>query len=274
MGAATSSSTSFQNSQIQKTLSSDSYVHSLSVPLEILEEIFLNLPSDKVVRLCRLVCKSWKEVADSESLWRERCRREGYVSRDASITPKDWRMFYFLAKMRRNILKNPRAEDKFKDWEILENGGDQWTVEDVMVPHPNETVKKNFVTSYGMCWKSQVIDLESEGYNSLLMDRFQPLINISDWYAPRWDCGCEYKIKVELLNQRKKPIRKFEPETIYFEQWNDQEWNQITHVFKNYGPGVRYVRFMHGGKDRQFWAGWYGIRVTDSCVEICPETHL
>lgn len=74
--------------------------------------------------------------------------------------------------MRRNILKNPRAEgmepyihstllgvidnqqplvfaDKFKDWEILENGGDQWTVEDVMVPHPNETVKKNFVTSYG-----------------------------------------------------------------------------------------------------------------------------
>lgn len=45
---------------------------------------------------------------------------------------------------------------------------------------------------------------------------------------------------------------------------------QVTHVFKNYGKGVRYVRFVHGGKDTQFWAGWYGIRVTNSCVEICP----
>lgn len=45
---------------------------------------------------------------------------------------------------------------------------------------------------------------------------------------------------------------------------------QVTHTFKNYGKGVRYVQFVHGGKDTQFWAGWYGIRVTNSCVEICP----
>lgn len=45
---------------------------------------------------------------------------------------------------------------------------------------------------------------------------------------------------------------------------------QMTHVFQNYGPGVRYICFTHGGKDTQFWAGWYGIRVTDSCVEVCP----
>lgn len=45
---------------------------------------------------------------------------------------------------------------------------------------------------------------------------------------------------------------------------------QMTHVFKNYGPGVRYICFTHGGKDTQFWKGWYGIRVTESCVEICP----
>lgn len=242
-----------------------------SVPLEVLEEIFLNLPSDKVVRICRLVCKQWKEVADSESLWRERCRREGYNLQDVSKIPKDWRVFYFLRKKKRNLLKNPRAEDKFRDWQILENGGNQWTIEGLMVPHPNETIQKNFVTSYGMCRKSQLIDLESEGYNSSFMDQYQPHIKISDWYAPRWDCSCEYSISVELLNQRKKPVQKFAPATIYFEQWNDQQWNQITHVFKNYGPGVRYVRFIHGGKDGQFWAGWYGIRVTDSCIEICSE---
>ena len=46
-------------------------------------------------------------------------------------------------------------------------------------------------------------------------------------YAPRWDCGSEYEIHVELLNQKKKPVQTFAPETIYFEQWNDQKWNQV-----------------------------------------------
>lgn len=46
-------------------------------------------------------------------------------------------------------------------------------------------------------------------------------------YAPRWDCGSEYHIIVELLNQKKKPIMKFAPETVYFGQWNDQQWNRV-----------------------------------------------
>ncbi|XP_056278722.1 F-box only protein 6-like [Pseudoliparis swirei] len=244
--------------------------HLFPVPLDILEEIFLNLPAQQVVCVCRLVCRQWGQVADIESLWRERCRREGYRLREASRTPKDWRLFYFLCKKRRNLLKNPKGEDKMKNWQILENGGDQWKVEDVLVPHPNETVQQTFVTSYEMCRKSQLIDLWVEGYNSLFMDHFQPAIKISDWYAPRWDCGSEYEIRVELLNRRKKAVRTFAPDTVHFEQWNDHPWNQMTHVFQDYGPGVRYVRFSHGGKDTQFWAGWYGIRVTDSCVEICP----
>ncbi|XP_051280721.1 F-box only protein 6 isoform X3 [Dicentrarchus labrax] len=249
---------------------SDSQEDLLPVPLDIVEEIFLNLPYHQVVCICRLVCHQWKEVADSESFWKERCRREGYRLRDPFKIPEDWRLFYFLCKQRRNLLKNPRAEDEMNNWHILENGGDNWKIEDLMTPHPNETVKKNFVTSYGMCKKMQLIDLGMEGYNQSFMDQFQPDIRISDWYAPRWDCGSEYKIHVALLNQRKRPIKAFSPDTIYFEQWNDQKWNQITHVFKNYGPGVRYIRFTHGGKDTQFWAGWYGIRITDSCVEICP----
>lgn len=92
-----------------------------------------------------------------------------------------------------------------------------------------------------------------------------------DRYAPRWDCGSEYEICVQLLGAKKKHVLKtFRPDKVTFQQWNDQKWSQVTHVFKNYGRGVRYIRFMHGGKDTQFWAGWYGIRVTNSSVEICP----
>ncbi|XP_071383446.1 F-box only protein 6-like [Centroberyx affinis] len=242
-----------------------------ALPLEVLEEIFMNVAPHQVVCVCRLVCREWKDLVDSESLWRERCRREGYHLRDATKTPSDWRLFYFLCKKRRNLLKNSRGQQILNGWQILENGGDKWKVEGAMVPHPDETVQKVFVTSYQMCRKSQLIDLVKEGYNPSFMDHFQPDIKISDWYAPRWDCGCEYEIRVELLNHKKKPVQTFAPETVYFEQWNDQQWNQVTHVFKDYGPGVRYIRFIHGGKDTQFWAGWYGVRVTDSCVEICPS---
>lgn len=272
MGAMESSDSASRGKTISAavTTTSPSRENCISIPVDILEEILLNLPPDQVVLVCRLVCQQWKDVADSESLWKERCRREGYPLPDVSKTPKCWRWFYFLCKKRRNLLRNPRAEHEMNHWQIIENGGHQWKIEEVMVPHPNEAVQKNFVTSFGMCRKSQLIDLAKEGYHPSLMDHLQPDIRISDWYAPRFDCGSIYQIQVELLNQRRRPIETFTPETAYFEQWNDQQWNQIIHVFQNYGPGVRYIRFTHGGKDTQFWAGWYGIRVTDSSVEICP----
>ncbi|KAF6721246.1 F-box only protein 6 [Oryzias melastigma] len=234
MGATQSADLNVQN---------DSRKAAFQFPLDILEEIFLNVPPYQVVRGCRLVCQDWKEVADRDSFWIERCRREGYHSQHASEIPRDWKYFYFIHKKRRNLLKNPRGEDGFDGWTIVENGGDRWKIEDPMVSHPNEGVQKNFVTSYGMCLKSQLIDLKKEGYNSSFMDEIQPHIRISDWYAPRWDCGCLYVITAELLNDKKKVVRKFAPETVTFAQWNDQQWNLRTHVFKDYGPGVRYIRF-------------------------------
>ncbi|XP_072305188.1 F-box only protein 6-like [Eucyclogobius newberryi] len=270
MGAAPSSSSSLVPANESPSIDSLLELPVHSVPLEIVEEIFHNLPHDRVIQHCRLVCKQWKEVVDSESLWRERCRREGLLPRDVTRTPDDWRMYYVLCKKRRNLLKNPKAEGKFKYWRILENGGDRWKIEDVMEQHPNANVQKNFVTSYQMCLMSQEINLTSEGYNSSFMDRFQPPIKITDWYAARWDCACKYIIKVELLDENKRCLQKFEPAAVDLDQGENQ-WYQTTHVFTNYGPGVRYLNFVHGGKDRQFWAGWYGVRVTDSSVEVCPE---
>ncbi|ROL53226.1 F-box only protein 44 [Anabarilius grahami] len=211
------------------------------VPLAVVEEILLNLPAHQVVRVCRLVCREWKELVDSASHWRERCRREGIQPCDASRTPEDWRLFYFLTKKQHNLLKNPRADDDLQGWEIVCNGGDHWAAEINRKPFPDDTVTKCFVTSYG--------------------------------YAPRFDCGCQYEICVELLDQKKNPIRTFQPEKVLFEQWNDEPWCQMTHVFKDYGRGVRFIRFTHGGVDTQYWAGHYGIRVTNSSVEICPSVQ-
>ncbi|XP_028849790.1 F-box only protein 6-like [Denticeps clupeoides] len=245
--------------------------YSLELPEAVLEEIFLNIPAEKVVRVCRLVCHEWKVIADSVSLWKERCRRERLLPRDPAKVPEDWRLFYFLCKKKRNLIRNPKAERDLEKWELLQNGGDCWVVEGMFVPHPDEMVTKCFVTSYGKCLKCQLINLQEEGYSPVFMDTFQPAIKVSDWYAPRWDCGSRYELRVELLNGNKKVLTSFRPDEVVFEQWNDQQWHQVTHVFKDYGRGVRFIRFIHGGQDTQFWKGWYGIRVTNSSVEIGPE---
>ncbi|XP_057175079.1 F-box only protein 6-like [Triplophysa rosa] len=241
-----------------------------AVPLVVVEEILMNLPADHVVLNCRLVCHEWKELVDSAAHWRARCRREGLKS---SRPPDDWCLFYFQSKKRRNLLKNPRADDCLNGWEIVRNGGDGWEAHDTRNPFPDSTlgITHCFVTSFGLCLKQQLIDLKKEGYSPAFMDHWQPNIKISDWYTPRSDCGSYYEICVRLLGQNKEVIRTFQPDKVYFPQWNDEQWCHMTHVFKNYGPGVRFIHFIHGGKDTKFWKGWYGIRLTNSSVEICPD---
>lgn len=102
-----------------------------------------------------------------------------------------------------------------KFWEITANGGDRWSAEGLLFPHPNEEIQNNFVTSYQCvgaieqsssfingqssamatflltfanfsgicrkCMKSQLIDLAKEGYSPSFMDDFQPDIKVSDW---------------------------------------------------------------------------------------------
>ena len=83
-----------------------------TLPPELLQEIFVNLPAHQVVRVCPLVCREWRALVNSECLWKERCRREGYKSGDEAgqDVVKGWKMFYFLSKDKRNLLKNTKAE--------------------------------------------------------------------------------------------------------------------------------------------------------------------
>ncbi|XP_048035192.1 uncharacterized protein LOC125260737 [Megalobrama amblycephala] len=234
------------------------------VPLAVVEEILLNLPAHQVVRVCRLVCREWKELVDSASHWRERCEREGIQPCDASRTPEDWRLFYFLAKNPRNLLKNPRADDGLRGWENVQIGGD-WVTEENRKPFPDNSVTKCFSTSHRLCMKEQLIDLEKEGYSAALMDQVKPHIKISDWYTPLSVYGSHYQIRVELLDQEKKAICGYRPYKVFFHQGDNYPWCPMTHVFKNYGCGVRFIRFTHGGMS--------GIRLTNSSVEICPAAE-
>ncbi|KAM8927544.1 F-box only protein 6-like [Pelodytes ibericus] len=245
------------------------------LPEDVLLEILTLVPASDLILRCRRVCSLWKDLVDSPTLWKTKCQRMGYISKNHKRNPKDWKIYYHICSKKRNLLKNTCALEAFEFWKIEQNEGDKWKVEDMPGAHgqdfPVEQVTKYFVTSYGPCKKSQLIDLKQRGYHPKLMDLFQPDIVIKDWFAPRMDCGSTYEILVRLLSKNKKTLREYCPDPVIMEQWSEANWQQMTYTFRNYGAGVRYIYFQHGGKDTQYWAGWYGVRVTNSSITIEPE---
>lgn len=43
---------------------------------------------------------------------------------------------------------------------------------------------------------------------------------------------------------------------------------QVSHVFTNFGKGIRYVSFEQYGRDTRSWVGHYGVLVTHSSVRV------
>ncbi|KAK3512750.1 hypothetical protein QTP70_023559 [Hemibagrus guttatus] len=174
--------------------------------------------------------------------------------------------------MARNLLKNPNGDEEMLFWELTENGGNEWHVEempgDCGHEFGHEAVTKYFCTSFELCLKSQVIDLIEEGYNPEDLDN-QPLVTIEDWYSGRTDCGCMYQLTVCLLDENKEVLHEYKPEPVTLDpDTDDCSWRQVTHTFYDYGPGLRYISFEHGGQDTKYWNGWFGVRVTGSSVTV------
>ncbi|XP_061457910.1 uncharacterized protein LOC133372839 [Rhineura floridana] len=245
------------------------------LPEDILIDVLCLLPAREIVCTCRLVCLLWRDLVELPSLWKRKCQREGYHPQAVDKSVQDWRIFYFLCSLKRNLIKNPCAEEGFESWEIESNGGDLWKVEDLPGEHgrefPHPHIQKYFVTSYGSCLKNQLVTLKDHGYWDQLMDEVKPDIVVKDWYAARHDCGCRYQLSVKLLSADYIVLQEFLPKDVVIEQWSDAEWREVSYTFHNYPPGVRHILFHHGGQDTQFWAGWYGVRVTNSSITIGPE---
>ncbi|NXC47322.1 FBX6 protein, partial [Penelope pileata] len=246
------------------------------LPEDALVELLSLLPARELLRACRAVCARWRDVVDLSTLWKRKCQREGFCvqSWDRGVT--DWKVFYVLCSWKRNLIRNPRAEEGFTHWSLDQNEGDRWSIETLPGAHgstlPDPEVHKYFVTSFGPCFKSQLITLQKEGYWNELMDEKRPEIVVRDWYAARFDCGCRYELSVKLLSEDYLVLEEFRPEPVVIEQWSDAMWREISHTFSNYPAGVRHILFQHGGQDTQFWAGWYGIRVTNSSITVGPKT--
>ncbi|KAL0126871.1 hypothetical protein PUN28_005314 [Cardiocondyla obscurior] len=244
------------------------------LPVEILIEIFCRADC-KTLLSCQLVCKRWKMLMFS--VWYK--KTEQALGKPIPWDDKlPWPALYLACSKKpyeRNLVKNHSGQEQLKYWEITQEGGDHWTVEEPPLGVPElpqtEPATENkqicFTTSYSYCCKVQRINLVKEGIHPYILDTYQPAIVVSEWYSCRWDCPAEYLLLVKLINDENKVIYEYKfKDDLQGEKQN--QWLKVSHVFENYRPGLRTIIFEHVGKDKLFWAGHYGSKMSKASVSV------
>ncbi|EFX70375.1 hypothetical protein DAPPUDRAFT_300481 [Daphnia pulex] len=257
------------------------YFRDLYIAKELVSFILLHVDHRTTIGSCRLVCKQWNSIITDPLFWKHKTASENKkwpnVPRNKHIPWSFYASVYLDNPIGRNLILNPSGRDKLKHWIVLSKGGDGFAYEsppvgsnEVPVEAQNESkLVENacFATSYHSCSKEQIIDLSALRIPPEVIKQCKPKIHIKDWYAGRFDCGCVYECVFSLLDEAKNVIDEFKFRAT-INQWEGREWHKVEHCFSEYPDNVRFIKFYHGGTDRQLWAGHYGAKMTGSSVTI------
>ncbi|EAW56867.1 similar to F-box only protein 2 [Homo sapiens] len=117
--------------------------------------------------------------------------------------------------------------------------------------------------------KQQCVDLLAEGLWEELLDDEQPAITVMDWFEDSRLDACVYELHVWLLAaDRRTVIAQHHVAPRTSGRGPPGRWVQVSHVFRHYGPGVRFIHFLHKAKNRMEPGGLRRTRVTDSSVSV------
>ncbi|XP_034341729.1 F-box only protein 17 [Arvicanthis niloticus] len=253
------------------------------LPPELLVQVLSHVPPRALVTRCRLVCRTWRDLVDGPSVWLLQLARDRSAEGRALYTlaqhcPTDGdrhdefplcalARFCLRAPLGRNLIYNSCGEQGFRGWEV-EHGGNGWAVEKNLTLVPGAPSQTCFVTSFEWCFKRQLVDLVKEGMWQELLDSAQIEICIADWWGARENCGCIYRLRVRLLDEYQNEVVKFSASPNPVLQWTERSCRQVSHVFTDFGKGIRYVSFEQYGRDTRSWVGHYGALVTHSSVRV------
>ncbi|XP_002940404.3 uncharacterized protein nccrp1 isoform X1 [Xenopus tropicalis] len=221
--------------------------------------------------------------------WLELCDREwGLRSRQISMPDSaSWKEIYKHRPFSRNFLKSSNPEglstslmppqepcEPPPQKQPLETLGNfsGWKISTEEIPVDRTKVPPGVVVCYlpvySWCVKEQMVDLLAEGLWPELLDNYQPHIYVLDWYEDSKLHKNVYELHVKLLADDKKTVIAQHDLTPENDMSGDpQGWNTVSHIFKAYGSGVRYVHFLHKSKDLSV-LGFHRTRVTDSSLFV------
>ncbi|XP_028154422.1 F-box only protein 6 [Diabrotica virgifera virgifera] len=279
------------------------FLNDVYFPEEIIIKILTFLPPEQLLPLS-LVCKKWCNIIKSDSFWMDVYNNQ--FPNKAKRLPWYVYYLYYSTDDFRNLLKNGNGQEGFKHWTILKNFGDEFIIEPVPKgsdPLPEGVPefcgrKSCFTTSFYECCKIQVIRLENKRLLRYVINKFKPHIYVSEWYAGRFDCGCEYKLTIKGLasESMQKPMEDEDLEIEYdrmeyhrtegdeivlfsllkpaiIPQWEGKEWNKMEITVDEYeSKTLKTLVFQHEGVDTQFWKGHYGSKMAGGVVKFLFES--
>ena len=208
---------------------------------------------------------------------------QSFVDGDLSLVP--WKISYVsweqFKEKQRDKEEEPadhrRGRGRYWGAHGYHGGGDKWSVEETIsaqdprnagVFKENGGSSKNYVTSYEWCCREQVVELAEFGFLPQILDQLQPTIAVSEWFCAREDCGSIFQIRVDLLDENRRSIQRFETTRRTERGGGQLGWRKVEHLFRGYGAGVRYIRFADAGKDTKWWAGHYGSKMAAAWVRV------
>ncbi len=153
-----------------------------------------------------------------------------------------------------NGVINGDASDGFNNWNITQNSGHGWGI----------TAGGNFITSWALNVKNQIVDLVAMGFTESYLDS-SPEITVSEDHIGGWPNYSDlYFFNAELRDANNNVLATFNTGNLTA----TNAWQTISHTFTNYPEGVRYVFVEHGGRDAEFWAGHYGVVINNTNVTV------
>ncbi len=165
---------------------------------------------------------------------------------DIAVQNRQW--------MSDNLLADPGASDwRMSNWD--RDGS--WTT----LPFGGHDSITGQWQGNGAATKSQTINLLDKGYSAEYLDT-APDITVQDWFvSTNAAYTAQYQMQVELLDEYGSVIHSWQSANV----WATWSWNTVHNTLRNYGEGLRSIRFTHGGNGR-------GVVVDDTSVQIEDPT--
>jgi F-box protein 6 len=267
------------------------------LPENVLDNILFHLSGRDLIQNASLVCKRWQQLIDTEAFWLNKCIHDNILTRQHAHLLHTHQIFeskriFFSNLLNRNLLKNPCGQQGFTHWcssngrfhnpeieKILDAykrdvgviNEKYWKAVEFECTDPlfDDTNRPNsyFVTSYTWTTKMQVIELDNYVLQLFVANGVSLKVTVGECYVARRDCACRYQLRVFLIDASLRIVDSFEFFDA-FPQWSDAKWRSVRHVFRIEQPNIRYVLFANSGSDSQYWAGYYGSRMTNGFVSI------
>uniref|UniRef100_A0A8C9AIJ4 F-box only protein 50 n=1 Tax=Prolemur simus TaxID=1328070 RepID=A0A8C9AIJ4_PROSS len=192
----------------------------------------------------------------------------GPLGRGLELPPSlTWKVLLLRRPLYRNLLRSPNPEGI----NIYEPAPPTGPTQRPLETLGSQRIRTPPLPSPIPSWtvKQQCVDLLAEGLWEELLDDEQPDITVMDWFEDSRLDACVYELHVWLLAaDRRTVIAQHHVAPRTSGRGPPGRWVQVSHVFRHYGSGVRFIHFLHKTKNRMVPGGLQRTRVTDSSVSV------